>query len=315
MNNNQNIDNEIKNTKIVTFEELEESRIKYRNTILICILVVIGITALILAFNIDSTFLPFVIILFVVISVFICSKPNKKYKSNFKDYFVKASLNNIFTDLVYKPDSGISRDVIASTGMMYMGDIYTSNDYISGKYKNINVVQADVHIQEEHQTTDSDGNTTTTYVTIFKGRWMIFDFNKTFKANVQVCQKGFGNNKVNTLFSKSRYQKVEMESDDFNKRFKTYAQDPHDAFYILTPSLMEKITRLDDNNKGKLLLCFINNQLHVGIYDNKDSFEPTSCFKKLDINKISTMISTDISKITMFVDELNLDNDLFRKGV
>ena len=204
---------------------------------------------------------------------------------------------------------------IASTKMMYMGDRYHSNDFISGKYKNIDFSQADVHIEEERERRDSDGNTETYYVTLFRGRWMIFDFNKTFKADLQVCQKGFGNNKAGGLFSKDVFHKVKMESSDFNKAFNIYAQSEHEAFYILTPALMEKIMKLDQMNSGKLLLCFINNRLHIGLYDGKDSFEHAPIWKKIDPEQTKSKIAADINQITMFVDELDLDNDLFRKEV
>ena len=112
---------------------------------------------------------------------------------------------------------------------------------------------------------------------------MIFEFNQEFNANVQIAQKGFGNNREKNFFVKKeeKFKKVSMESESFNKRFNVFAQNEHDAFYIITPSLMEKIERLDDNNKGKLLFCFINNKLHIGVYDGKDSFEPGSVFKKI----------------------------------
>ncbi len=74
-----------------------------------------------------------------------------------------------------------------------MGDSFTPNDYISCKYKNINVVASDIHIEEERQSTDSEGNTETYWVTIFLGKWMIFDFDKNFKANIKICEKGFQN--------------------------------------------------------------------------------------------------------------------------
>ena len=150
---------------------------------------------------------------------------------------------------------------------------------------------------------------------------MIFDFNKQFKANIQVAQRGFGNNKVQQkgLFSKkddnSYYKKVEMESEEFNKRFTVYAQSEHEAFYILTPSLMEKIERLDDNNSGKLLLCFINNRLHIGLYDNKDYFEAPSCFSKINEEEEINKTNSDIKTITQFIDELNLDNRLFKNTI
>lgn len=142
---------------------------------------------------------------------------------------------------------------------------------------------------------------------------MIFDFNKSFKANVQVCQKGFGNSKVNN-YKTMKYKKVSMEDQIFNKNFRIYAQDEHDAFYILTPSLMEKIKNLESSISGKLLFCFIDNKLHVGIQNNKDSFEH-SIFTKIDEEKVKNEISKDIKMITAFVDELNLDNNLFRREV
>ena len=191
-----------------------------------------------------------------------------------------------------------------------MGDRYTSNDFISAKYKNINVVQADIHIEEEHETTDSDGTTTRTWVTIFKGRWMIFDFNKLFKANIQVSQKGFGNSKLSNWGSETKYKKVMMEDQAFNNTFRTYAQSEHDAFYILTPSLMEKIKKLTSNISGKLLFCFIDNKLHIGIQNNKDSFEH-GIFTKINEENVTK----EIKLITNFVDELSLDNDLFRREV
>lgn len=86
-------------------------------------------------------------------------------------------------------EKGISYEQIASTQMMNMGDRFYSNDYFKAKYKNINFESSDVHIQEEH--TDSDGDTT--YVTIFRAQWFVFDFNKPFKANTQVCAKNFSN--------------------------------------------------------------------------------------------------------------------------
>lgn len=307
---------------MINFDELENSRIKYRNRTLISVGVAVGIVlASIVAknmfqFRMDLMAIFIIdLVIIAIVSTIIISGPKKSYVDNFKNYFVKRTLEKIFTDLQYNPDRGIPEAVISGTGMMYTGDRYTTNDLILGKYKNINFMQSDVHIEEEHESTDSDGHTTTYYVTIFQGRWMIFDFNKTFKANVEICEKGFSGNQANTLFGKSKYQKVKMESEEFNKKFRVYAQDPHDAFYIITPSLMEKIKRLEAANKGKLFLGFCDNQLHVGIHDGSDSFEPGSCFSKINEEEVMNRMSTDVSKITMFVDELELDNDLFRKEV
>lgn len=302
---------------MITFEQLEEMRIalKKKYTIFIIIGIILMAIAAIISyiFEFPPVFVMIAGVLTFVIAAIVCSKPAKEYSLAFKNYFVKSSLQKIFTNLRYSPDSGISRQTIASTQMMNMGDRYSSNDLVTGNYKTIGFTQSDVHIEERHERRDSDGHTHTYYVTIFKGRWMIFDFNKRFKADVQVAQKGFGNNKLGNWFSGEKFEKVEMESQEFNKAFKVYAQQPIDAFYILTPKIMEKIRNLDERNDGKLLLCFIDNKLHVGIYNYEDSFEHKSVFKPIDEEKTRNEISTDIQKITMFIDELELDNDLFKR--
>ena len=298
-------------------EELEELRLKIKGRYIIGIIITIIVTAIVTTFSLNFIMIP--IVLGIIITSLSTAKLKTKYKITFKKIFVVKALESKFSDLIYEPSRGIPYETISGTNMMRMGDRYHSEDYISAKYKGIKFEQADVHIEEEHTSTDSDGHTTTTYETIFKGRWMIFDFNKSFKEDVQIVQKGFGNSKVKTmsLFGKKDdlFKKVSMESESFNQKFNVYAQNEHDAFYIITPSLMTRIEKLDDLNKGKLLLCFVNNRLHIGIYDNKDSFEPNSVFKKINEEELIKKISGDIEMITQFVDELNLDNDLFKKEV
>lgn len=298
---------------MITIEELEQDRIKLKNKTLLVIGITAGIIILLALIFQTIEILFFGIIAILLFSALFTAKQKREYILKFKKHFVQSALKNVFTNLTYHPEQGMPRDVIASTKMMYMGDRYSSNDYISGKYKDIGFRQADVHIEEERESTDSDGNTTTYWVTIFRGRWMIFDFNKTFKADLQVCQKFFGNNKISNWGNDKKFEKVKLESVDFNKRFNVYAQSDHEAFYLLTPPIMEKIIKLDDMNQGKLLLCFIDNKLHIGLYDGKDSFEHAPIFKQINEEQVRSNISNDIKQITMFIDELDLDNDLFRR--
>lgn len=298
---------------MITIEELEQDRIKLKNKTFLVIGITAGIIILLALIFQTIEILFFGIIAILLFPALFTAKQKREYILKFKKYFVQSALKTVFTDLTYHPEQGMPRDVIASTKMMYMGDRYTSNDYISGRYKDIGFRQADVHIEEERESTDSDGNTTTYWVTIFRGRWMIFDFNKTFKADLQVCQKFFGNNKISNWGNDKKFEKVKLESVDFNKRFNVYAQSDHEAFYLLTPPIMEKIIKLDDMNQGRLLLCFIDNKLHIGLYDGKDSFEHAPVFSQINEEQVRSNISNDIKQITMFIDELDLDNDLFRR--
>ena len=298
----------------MNIEEVETLRKKAKDCITKTLLISIGIGLALSILGKTPGAVFYALVIGAIISAVKVQKPKQEFIKAFKDTFVLKALQSVFTDLVYEPEKGLDESVISSTQMMNMGDRYSSNDFISAKYKNINVVQADVHIEEEHESTDSDGHTTRTWVTIFRGKWMIFDFNKTFKANIQVSQKNFGNSRIKNWGQKVKYKKVMMEDQAFNNQFKTFAQDEHDAFYILTPSLMEKIKRLAGSVQGKLLFCFIDNKLHIGLQNGKDSFEH-SIFSEINEEKVTDEIAQDIKIITNFVDELSLDNDLFRREV
>ena len=111
------------------------------------------------------------------------------------------------------------------------------------------------------------------------------------------------------------FEKIELEDVVFNKKFKVFGVNAHDVFYILTPHMMNKIKELEEKIDGHLLFCFIDSKLHIAINNNEDSFEPKSVFKKLDENEILSKVEKEIELITMFVDDLDLDNNLFRKVV
>ena len=301
-------------TQDVSMEKLEELRIIVKNQILKIIVITALVFVLVLVifgFEAISLFW-FVVVFCFILVIFVPAKNKRNLNDAYKQYFVKKTLQSIFSDLEYKPYSGIKRDTIDVTGMMSTGDIFSSNDLVEGKYNGIKFRQSDIEIQNE--STDSDGDTT--YTTIFKGRWMIFDFNKTFKANVQVAQKGFGGAIRRKRYKgEEKYKRVKLESHDFNKRFKVFAQSELEAFYILTPHMMERIIKLDNDNQGKMMLCFYNNKLHVAINDGKDSFEYTSYFKKINEQNELEKTSKDIKLITSFIEDLNLENDIFRKEV
>ena len=288
-------------------EQLEKVRKKALYKTLSCylIFIILGI----ICFFVFPT-ISFVIIVFgIILTFFITKKDVDLFKKLYKENIVLVALNKICTDVVFDMNNGISRSVIAETQMMDMGDYFHSNDYVKGKYKNISFEMSDIKIEEE--STDSDGNRTR--YTIFEGQWYIFDFNKEFKAHVQVCEKNFVSARRGSLFAKKedRFKKIELEDVDFNKQFRVYAQNELDAFYILTPNIIEKIKDLNNKIKGRILFCFIDNKLHIGLYNNKDFFE-ASIFKKIDLDKAIEKTNGEISVITSFIDGLSLDNDLFK---
>lgn len=241
-------------------------------------------------------------------------KAQKAFADLYKQNIVRAALCEVFEDVSFFPSQGISEETVESTGMMYTADRFTSNDLVTARYKDVPFTQSDVHIEERHR--DSDGDTH--YTTVFRGRWMIFRFNKEFSCDLQVVSSGFsGSRRKGGLFSfftpkEEKMHKVELENQVFNKAFKVYAQNQHEAFYILTPHIMDALLQLRASSDSPLMLMFVNGELHVAAETNRDAFEP-SLWKKPDIDRDRENILRDINVITAFADALRLENDIYKK--
>lgn len=292
-------------------EKIENARKKtVRNLVLMLILFVIVLLGLYVALGETfSKFGPFFVVIGAIGVLFKYGSDSQKFNKLYKENIVLPCLKGIFTDVQYLPENGISRSTISGTGMMSTGDRFHSSDYLKAKYKDINFECSDVHIETE--STDSDGHTT--YNTIFRGQWYIFDFNKTFKSDIEVCEKWFGSNRTGSIFDTERLKKVELEDVDFHKNFKVYAKNEIDAFYILTPPMIERIKKLNEEVSGKFLFCFCNNKLHVGLYNNKDLYEH-SIFSKVELEKAREKVLGELLVIIKFVDTLKLDNSLFKSN-
>ena len=154
----------------------------------------------------------FEILFFVIISSILKEAINlkdiKKFNENYKKIFVLKSLEKIFDNIIYNPNSGFDETFVKNVSMTNTADSYRTNDYISGTYKEIKFEQSDIHIIEKREERDSDGNTSTVWVTIFKGRLMVFDFNKKFKSNIKVSSNNF---MANRILSKNKYKNVKTE--------------------------------------------------------------------------------------------------------
>ena len=249
-----------------------------------------------------------------IVSVIVISLSTRKeadlYRRAYKAYFVEKNLRQTFGNLQYNHSAGLDKEILRNTGMINTGDRYGSNDLTIAKYKDVSFMQADVHIQEEH--TDSDGDTT--YVTIFRGRFMIFEFPKKFNFRLEVVGKGFGAYRImdKNPTTGRKASKITTESTDFNKSFRIFGDDGFEAYYILDPAFMEKIQAIGERYKYRLMFGFINNMLVVGLNDGKDSFEPPAARKPIDEQAELKKISDDIHVITDFVDKLSLDRKLFK---
>lgn len=238
------------------------------------------------------------------VSLFFHIFEKRKLDALYKDKIVRNIILNecdFLTDVSFNPKSGISREESRALDFIY-GSSYRSNDLIEAKHNGIQFRSADVTIYDI--SSDSDGNTHETIY--FLGRWIVFDFNKNFHSEMRIVSKRFNSGRK----SRRHEEYISMENENFNSSFLVVAQNRTDVFYVITPSLMDKIIRLQNEIGYPIALSFYNRKLHVAVYSGKDSMEPR-LFRKTDIETEKEEILSELRIITKFVDMLYLEEGLF----
>lgn len=240
---------------------------------------------------------PFLLIIPVIIAVIIPQSMRKNYVRMYKQILVQGEIEKVFVDGRLNLDAGLAKETVFASRLVSKGNIYTSNDIITGRYRDVDVQVADVLIQNRVQT----GKSSTT-VTYFKGRWMILSGVKKTADKVYVVGRDFRYfGGQDWGFNRPKLDKIETESIDFNKAFKVYAGDGHDAFYILTPVMMENLMAFPSD--GSVALYNEDNVMTVALSTNRDAFEP-KLFSPLDYNAEIAAIQEDLQRITRVIDEL-----------
>lgn len=134
---------------------------------------------------------------------------------------------------------------------------------------------------------------------------MICDFGKTLSAEVKLSKRS----KLDRLF---RSKGIQTESEEFNKRFCIQSESPVEAFYILTPHMMEYILGMQSKGGGDVYMSFLREgKVHIAINSGRDSFEA----EKGTVNAaaLREKFVGEIRYITDLIDELRLVDTLYQK--
>lgn len=238
------------------------------------------------------------------------NKEKKEFKRIYKETFVVGAIKEILGDVTYEPLQGFSEGEVAGTGIIQMGNRFSSEDYIEGYWEGVHFRQSDVVVKRVVKS----GKSTHTYIH-FSGRLFEFDCSQSdnistllFSKNYQYPGRGLG----------MKYEKIQMENADFNKRFKIKAAREIDAFYILTPHMMECVDNILVKAKS-VGLHFTNNKLYLGInYGGKSAFDanmnkPLVYADELLKVKADTKVIIDIVK-TLKLDQNARQNQIRNSG-
>lgn len=222
---------------------------------------------------------------------------NKKFKKLYKDTFVMSVLNENFEHAEYCYERGFNTDTVRKMGLTKLGNRFHTEDYIHGYYSGIEFEQADVTIKYE---TSGKNRHTTTY---FKGRMFQFAYPEKRAVSIQV----FSNNFMyrGKTYEGWKGQKIQLEEADFNKKYDVISMDAHEAFYVLTPPVMERIKKTREQY-GNIAMHFTHGKLYVAFNSNRDAFD-ASIFHKIDYMTEKQRINQDVLVIKQIIEEMILN--------
>ncbi len=256
----------------------------------------------------NYTILIFIIPIGIVLSIVFTNSRTSKFKSLYKRIIILEIFKKLFSQYTYNPEQGFSYELIKKLDLFEKADRYISSDYIHAEYQNIEMQMSDIDLTKIVRRGKHSKR-----ITIFKGQWYIFNFNKQFKSEVQILDSSFIYTNRHDFFD-SKFNKIETENVEFNKNYFVFTKNDFEAFYILTPQIIEKLNEFKKRLNCQVLFVFKDNKLHIGVNSHRDYFEP-DMDSPMNINAIEQKTLQEINVIINLIKDLNLEKNLFRKEV
>lgn len=286
------------------------------------LIVILGILAFLLLFFLFILHDPlFMILLFVNVGIgfLMYYLFTKGYVKRFKIGIIGKIVNFIEPNLVYSKDKCIPEPIYMESNIFpRRPDRYGGEDYVSGMVGKTEIAFSEIHSEYKIETRDRKGGRHEYWHTIFKGIFFIADFHKDFAGETLVlpdkAERLFGS-VLGSMFQSlnlKRDQLIKLEDPEFEKLFVVYGSDQIKARYILSTSLMKRITDFKKKTGKQIYLSFVGGRVFVAIPYIENIFEPRVFKTLLDFSPIQKYFE-DLKLAIGIVDELNLNTRIWSK--
>ncbi len=274
-----------------------------------------GFNASIATFLLRITqFVPFFVIVpgFLVVKEYrFCKKIQPEYENSLKRTIAFPILNKYLYNYRYSDSKGFTKGFIDSLGVYpNNANIFRSNDKIEGSYNNVYIERADAYLKYE----TGSGKNKRVYK-YFEGQVYSLEFNKNFLSGARIIDKSdmYAKHENSSIVYKINDRYVEMENEEFNKRFKVISYDQNEVFYLLTPRVMETMLQMKKQLNKQVNFCFIDNKLVICIKTNTDSLSINYNKSSAEDNaRLEAELENEMQLILQLVDAFDLDSDMFQ---
>lgn len=188
---------------------------------------------------------------------------------------------------------------------------YTINgaDQIIGKYNGVPFQSCNLAVtfrpnfRDEKQADD----------TIFYGNYFVARFPKKFEGSVLIYSKkdflsDIKDNEIGSYLNISD-KKIRLEDPDFQKQFEVYCHNQIVARYVLTPSFIELIKKINIQNKGNIYISISQNNIVIATNKRNASMYGNTTYKifstKIDLELLNNIYQELIGQLQM-IDTLKL---------
>ncbi|MAP94247.1 MAG: hypothetical protein CMK07_04775 [Ponticaulis sp.] len=158
------------------------------------------------------------------------------------------------------------------------------------------------HLEDKRTTTDSDGKTQTSWVTVFRGQCWVIDAAKTFHGTTRIARDAGIFNAFGAIGDK--YSRAKLEDPEFEKKFEVYTTDQVEARFLLTPDVMQAFLDLETAfNGSKFRATFDGNKIYAAL-EGGELFEGGGLFSRIDDPEKVGELLVDIASVFHLVDVL-----------
>jgi len=241
------------------------------------------------------------------------------FAADFKKAVITPIVKFYDASLAYSPESKIPRSIFRGSRIFeHRIDRYRGEDHVYGKIGSTAMQFSEVHAQYKTHTRTSKGHRSTQWHTIFKGLFFVGDFNKHFTGCTVVlpdmAERTFGwlGKKLQEWNVARSGKLVKLEDPEFEKLFVVYGDDQIEARYILSPSLMRRITDFRNKTGKPIALSFVGSNVNLAITTGKNMFEPRLFSPVTDFAMAGEYLA-DLELAVGIVEELNLNTRIWTK--
>ena len=268
------------------------------------IFLIVGVIAL-LILKLEGIFGPIgIVVISVIIFITCINNKSKIFSSFYKEEVVDEIIHAFCPNATYSPNDGVGEDLFRNSGLFTSPDRYHAEDLIEGCLDKTSFICSEVHAEERRARSTKNG-VQYYWEDIFKGFLFIADFHKEFLGETTVLRDSFFKIKMGA-------SRVKMENPDFEKVFDVFSTNQIEARYLITPSMMERMLKLDSNFKKGVTISFRNSMILVAIPDSKNRFEADVWSSLSDMNILKSDFAV-LQSLLEIVDELNLNTRIWSK--